>query len=161
MNQLNSMVHRVRNQMLRFVTLNFWAGCTLVYTCLKVTLGRMHTCVQGVCVHKCARCTLVYASLVRICHHLLPICWPVALLSVQITHVWIVATQPVALLSIQITHVWNPPPCLMARMVCLVPLVMSFLELPLEEPLGRPTWGNMSQNWSCRNFLRDLQGIDL
>ena len=46
--------------MLRFVTLNFWAGCTLVYTCLKVTLGRMHTCVQGVCVHKCARCTLVY-----------------------------------------------------------------------------------------------------
>ena len=46
--------------MLPFVTLNFWAGCTLVYTCLKVTLGRMHTCVQGVCVHKCARCTLVY-----------------------------------------------------------------------------------------------------
>ena len=34
---------------------------------------KVHTCVQGGVVHKCARCTLVYASLAMISHRLLPI----------------------------------------------------------------------------------------
>ena len=50
--------------------------CTdvFVHTGLYTSVQGAHLCTEGGSVHKCVRCTLVYASLVRICHHLLPIC---------------------------------------------------------------------------------------